>query len=255
MLDKTKLRTDAKAISIKSVDYGKLGLFKEKFNKWVHSSVQEVKGLPEHYYIVSGVTDALNQTYSIYNRIGVFPGEYGYHSLVLGDRVTTDLEQCDCIVISHPFSADGKSSRDRLRIADTFDKPIFVDCAFFGACHSIDFDFTPFKNIHSVCFSLSKSYGTGHNRVGLLYTIDKYPVTVQSEWHYEFVSSAEYHYDLIDDRTPDTIPDKYIQMQHFICKQLNLVPSNTVMFGLDYTDEYKKFERAYVNRVCITDLF
>jgi hypothetical protein len=255
MLDKSKLRTDAKALELKHIDYGKLHLFKEKFNQWVHSSIQVVKGLPEKYYIVSGVTDALNQTYGLYNRIGVFVGEYGYHSLVLGDRVTTDLEKCDVIVISHPFSADGLCSHKRLKIADTYNKPIFVDCAFFGACYDIDFDFSQYKNIHSVCFSLSKSYGTGHNRVGLLYTKDRYPVTVQSEWHYEFVSSATYHYDLIDTKTPDTMPERYKRMQHYICEQLELLPSKTILFGLDHSDRYQKFNRGYVNRVCITDLY
>lgn len=255
MLDKSKLRKDAKAIGIKSVDYGKLNLFKEKFNTWVHSSVQQVKGLPDKYYVVSGITDALNQTYGLYDRIGVFEGEYGYHSLVLGNRVTTDLDNCDVIIVSHPFSADGMCSHFKLAIADTYNKPIFVDCAFFGICHDIDFDFTQYKNIHSVCFSLSKSYGTGHYRVGLLYTKDRYPVTVQSDWHYEFIASAEYHYDLLDTKTPDTMVERHKRMQLFICEQLKLKPSNTILFGLDYSDEYLKYKRGSVNRVCITDLF
>ena len=49
------------------------------FDNWIHSSQQIVTGLPTNKYIVSGITDAFNQTYGLYNKIGVFPGEYGYH--------------------------------------------------------------------------------------------------------------------------------------------------------------------------------
>ena len=58
---------------------------------------------------VSGVTDALNQLYGLYNKIGIFDGEYLYHQNVLGEKATTNLQEADCIVVSHPFSADGKS--------------------------------------------------------------------------------------------------------------------------------------------------
>lgn len=228
--------------------------FKEKFNRWIHSSKQIVKGLPNNSYIVSGLTDAFNQTYGLYHKVGVFPGEYGYHKLIVGDRVTTDLNEADIIIVSHPFSADGMCSHDKLKIADSYNKPIFVDCAFFGLCHGINFDFTQYKNIHSVGFSLSKTFGTGWRRVGLLYTIDRYPVTVYSEWNYHLISSAEIHYNLIDTMTPDDMTYKYIDTQLSICKYLNVSPSNTIIFGLDYSDRYNKFKRGNVNRLCLSTI-
>ena len=57
--------------------------FEKIFDRWIHSSNQQVKGLPEQYFIVSGVTDALNQLYGLYNKIGIFDGEYLYHQNVL----------------------------------------------------------------------------------------------------------------------------------------------------------------------------
>lgn len=254
MINQSKILKGAVALGAPDYDFESFLKFKNKFDKWIHSSAQTVAGLPENYHIVSGLTDAFNQTYSLYNRIGIFKGEYGYHRLVIEDRVTEDLSTADVIIVSHPFSADGMSSHDKLKIADSYNKPIFVDCAFFGICHDIDFDLTPYKNIHSVCFSLSKTFGTGWRRVGLLYTVDKYPVSVYSEWDYHFIAAAEHHYTLIDTMTPDTMVEKHLTRQLAICKELDVTPSNTIIFGLDYTDRYSKFKRGNVNRLCLTAL-
>ena len=230
----------------------KMQWFQREFHKWVHSSVQEVKGLPKQHYIVSGITDAFNQLYGLYNKIGIFEGEYYYHQNVLGERATTDLREADCIVISHPFSGDGKCSHDKLAEANSYGVPIFVDCAFFGICHGISFDFKPYKNVHSVCFSLSKTFGTGLHRVGLLYTKDCFPCTVYNTWGYPLVATAEHHYGLINTIGPDEMPRRHKDAQQRICRRLGLIPSPTVIFGLDYSTRYERFKRGDTNRVCIT---
>lgn len=245
----------AKAPEFSSAGIPEFENFKKQFHLWIHSSVQTVKGLPKKYYVVSGITDAFNQTYAMYHNVGVFEGEYGYHAKVLGDRVTTDLKKADCIIISHPFSATGMCAHYMLAVADSYNVPIFVDCAFFGICHGISFDFSAYKNIHSVCFSLSKSMGTGLHRVGLLYTRDQYPVTKYAEWGYPFIAAAKHHYDLIQQVGPDHMVKKYRPAQEEICGMHGLIPSNTVIFGLDYTTAYNEFDRGGVNRLCLTDFF
>lgn len=228
--------------------------FKTKLNDWIHSSTQVVAGLPGQGYVVSGVTDALNQTYALYHKIGIFRGEYSYTRTIIGDRATFDLEQCDAIVLSHPFSADGKSSHDKLAIANTYNKPIFVDCAFFGVCGNIDFDFSAYQNIHSVCFSLSKTFGTGNWRTGMLYTNDEYPSKVYEPWAYHFLAGAEYHYQLLDKWSPDYMYETYRDKQLTVCSDLGFLPSDTVIFGLDFSDKWKYFDRGGTNRMCISDL-
>lgn len=238
-----------------SYDLKSYNKFHERFHSWIHSSKQVVAGLPLNSYIVSGVTDAFNQTYSLYNKIGVFEGEYEYHKKVFPDRVTYNLEEADIIIISHPFSADGESSHDRIAKADQLGIPIFIDCAFFGICSGINFDFSSYKNIHSVCFSLSKTFGTGWQRVGMLYTIDPYPVRVYADWQYPLLASAEWHYDMIEMYGPDDMFQKYRFQQEEICDRIKAVPSSTVIFGLDYSDRYKEFKRGNVNRLCISKEF
>lgn len=237
-----------------STDIEKYQDFIRSYHNWIHSSDQPVKGLPGKPFVVSGITDAFNQLYGLYNKVGLFDGEYGYHKLVLGDRVTHNFNDADCIVVSHPFSADGFSADAHLQIADRYNKPIFVDCAFFGVCHDIDFDFTGYKNIHSVCFSLSKTFGTGLHRVGLLYTKDKFPTTVYHDWNYPLISQAIQHNLILQTKTPDCAFKNYKQKQIDICKQLDLTPSNTILFGLSSDDKYKEYKRGNINRVCISGM-
>lgn len=237
-------------------DIVKFNYFRHEYHRWIHSGKQHVDGLPKDFYVVAGITDAFNQTYALYNTIGIFPGEYGYHKNVMPNRVTHDLSKADVIVISHPFSADGECSHHRIAEADKHNIPIVVDCAFFGACSGIDFDFKKYKNIHSVCFSLSKAFGTGLQRVGLLYTKDKYPVTIYDQWQYPLTASAIFHYKLIKDYGPDYIYDKYRESQVHVCQSLKLNPSSTVLFGVDFNNRYgDKYKRGDTNRVCISDYF
>lgn len=229
--------------------------FHNQFETWIHSSKQKVAGLPGKSYIVSGITDAFHQTYSLYNKIGIFDGEYGYHEKVFPDRITYDLKEADVIIISHPFSADGECSHNKIEEADKLGIPIFIDCAFFGICSGINFDFSQYKNVHSVCFSLSKTFGTGWQRVGLLYTIDNYPATVYADWQYPFTAGALYHYDLIKKIGPDDMYEKYRVQQEWICDIMKILPSSTVIFGLDYSDRFNKYKRGNVNRLCISKEF
>lgn len=254
MIDRSKIYRTAVGVGYDWQDPGCYDEFKKKFHDWIHSTKQPLSGLPESSVLTVGITDAFNQTYSIYNKIGIFPGEYGYHEMVLKDRITTDLSIADVIIVSHPFSSNGMSAHDKLKYADTYNKPIFVDCAFFGICHNTSFDFTEYNNIHSVAFSLSKAFGTGRQRVGLLYTKDRYPVHVNEEWGYAFDLSANYHMSMIDNTTPDTIPEKYKNRQHEICREIEVQPSDTIIFGLDYTDRFTEYKRHNVNRLCLTDL-
>ena len=206
--------------------------FLQAFQVWIQSSEQAVLGLPKKRtpHVVSGITDAFNQLYGMYNKIGVHDGEYMYHQNVLKEeRITTNLEEADKLGI-----------------------PIFIDCAFFGICHGIDFNFKPYNNIHSVCFSLSKTFGTGLNRVGLLYTKDNFPCKVYKEWGYPLIASAEHHYRKIKEIGPDDLPKKYLQRQIRVCRKLGLIPSPTVIFGLSYDPRYTRFKRGSTNRVCIT---
>jgi hypothetical protein len=234
--------------------------FLNKFDSWIHSSDKNVNGLPPNKYLTTGVTDVFDKTYIKYNKIGIFPGEYSYHIMVLEEyldesRITYDLTEADIIIVSHPFSADGLSSREKLQLADSYNKPILVDCAYFGACSNISFDFTPYKNIVSVAFSLSKVFGTGSLRIGLLYTKDFYPYAIWDEWSYQLHSNVDYHYNLIDKIGPDDLAKQFKKQQLNLCDKYKLQPSDTVLFGLDNSERYTDYKRHNINRICLSKLY
>ena len=234
--------------------------FLNKFDSWIHSSNKNVKGLPCKKYLTVGVTDVFDKTYIKYDKIGIFPGEYSYHRMILDEhsdktRITYNLAEADIIIVSHPFSADGLSSIEKLRLADSYNKPILVDCAYFGACSNISFDFTSYKNIVSVAFSLSKVFGTGNLRMGLLYTTDFYPYAIWNEWNYHLYSNVDCHYNLIDKIGPDDLAKQYKKQQLDLCNKYKLQPSDTVLFGLDYSERYDSYKRHDINRICLSKLY
>jgi hypothetical protein len=234
--------------------------FLNKFDKWVHSSNKNVKGLPTNKYLTAGITDVFDKTYIKYNKIGIFPGEYSYHCMILEEyltesRITYNLAEADIIIVSHPFSADGLSSNEKLQLADSYNKPILVDCAYFGVCSDISFDFTPYKNIVSVAFSLSKTFGTGNLRIGLLYTNDFYPYAVWDEWFYQSYSNIDYHHNLIDKIGPDDLAKQFKKQQIKLCNKYKLQPSKTILFGLDKIGRYDNYRRHDVNRICLSKLY
>jgi hypothetical protein len=227
--------------------------FISKLDSWIHSSNQKIQGLPSNKYLTAGITDVLDKTYINYEKIGIFPGEYSYHALVLEEsRLTYDLASADIIIVSHPFSATGNGSDAKLFLADAYNVPILVDCAYFGVCSNINFDFTRFKNIRSVAFSLSKTFGTGNHRLGLLYTNDFYPYEIWNEWGYQYYPDVELHSTLLDTLSPDDTVTKFKKVQIEVCNKYRLLPSDTVLFGLDYGEDYKGYKRDFVNRLCLS---
>ena len=47
---------------------------------------------------------------------------------------------------------------------------------------------------------------------------------------------------------------KYKDSQLAVCQEFNIIPSNTILFGLDYSEKYVSFKRGPVNRLCISKL-
>lgn len=225
--------------------------FSNDFDLWIRLYSGPIGGIPKQSMITNGITDALHQLYIKYQTIGIFSGEYGYHNLV--HNTTYNLEDADAIIISHPFSADGMSSHDKIALADKLNKPLIIDCAFFGACSGISFDFSQYNNVVAVMFSLSKSMGTGANRVGKIYTELNLPSKVLNI-NYPFLGNVLYHQQLLAKTTPNCVANKYREVQLEICREYDLVPSDTVMFGLDYTNTYDEYKRGDINRVCISHM-
>ena len=237
--------------------------FVELYTNWILSSkIFEIKSLNRfsNRYITNGVTNAFDDFYFIHkNNITVLKGEYPYHRDI-GFTVVTDIKDIpnnSGLIISYPFSATGnvhESWEEIIEYCCDNNISIFIDCCLFGVS-SVDTLDLSHPCITHVAFSLSKIFGTGGARLGLMFTshLDYTPISNQNKWFYTNMAGQIIHTSLLKNFSPDYIFNKYRSKQLEICNNLDIVPSNTVLFGLSSDDKWKEFNRdGYINRMCIS---
>lgn len=240
--------------------------FCKEYKNWITTTqINSVKCLEKFEYSVysNGTSQAFDMFY-IKNKDRRFrccKGEYIYHQLAwrnnwpnwkfLDDGI---IKESDAVVISLPFSNTGNNP-DNLKFllnqCDELKVPVLLDCAYFGICANIDFDFTH-DCITDIVFSLSKTFPVAHARIGMRLTKvdDDDLMFVYDKINYNNRISAKLGLELIRKYPPDYIYKKYQAQQEAICKHLNIKQSNTVMFGLDFNNLYPEYNRGCnVNRL------
>ena len=241
--------------------------FAECYRNWIVSTkVNTVVGL-ENFPIAAvsqGTTEAFDKFYLAHHsrRFRCFRGEYMYHAAswknyfnwaYIEDDV---LRENDALVISQPFSNSGKTySRlyGTLERAYELGVPVLVDCAFFGLTGGIHYDFDH-PAIHTVTFSLSKAFPVAHLRIGVRFTKsdDDDALLVNNKSAYVNRLSCAVGIDIMTQFSPDYNYNTYRENQIKLCQQLKVVPSHTVIFGLDVTNQYPQYHRnGLENRLCI----
>ncbi len=216
-------------------------LFKDTYHQWILSNkLFPIVGLNNfrYRYITNGITEAFTD---FYDRpvLYVFENEYNYHK-ELGQRTVKSIEEVpnySRLVVSYPFSGTGNVREDWNDIIDYCNKmhiEIFIDCCFFGIS-KVDRLNLNHDCITHVAFSLSKTFATGGIRTGVLYKRHKTttPVTIANDHHYVQLAGCHLHYHLINNIKPEFIYNKYRDKQISLCKELNMIPSDTVIFGID----------------------
>lgn len=217
----------------------------------------------KHSVFSNGTSQAFDMFYikNKHRRFRCFRGEYVYHQLAWRNSfpnwkfIEDDaLRSNDAVVISLPFSNTG-NEHDQLKwLLDNctaLEIPVLVDCAYFGTCKDINFDFTS-KCISDVVFSLSKTFPVAHARIGMRLTRidDDDLMFVYDKINYNNRIGAKLGLELIKQYSPDYIYNKYFEQQKNICNRLDIVPSNTILFGLDYHNRYPEYNRGTnINRL------
>lgn len=238
--------------------------FSFKYKKWIQSSEHAiVNGLETYnYYLTDGVTGAFcdfEKTYPALTSV-VLRGEYPYHRDTGATRIEglSELTPGQKLYISYPFAAHGMAHDQFDLILDTCDKrsiPVFVDCAYFGACAFPNLDVER-DCIKFIAFSMSKAFATGRCKIGICFTKqqDTY-MALLNEYSYVNHVSIGLHDHIINNFTPDYMFNKYRTKQLDICSKYKLEPSDTVFLAYSYTPKYKGFDRdGTVSRYGISDL-
>lgn len=203
----------------------------EKFEKWILSSKNNsFQGLKNFKYIdvTVGTTQTFDEAYLRYSnrQLRTFSAEYKYHSRNVNVKVLdteTDyipLEKDDWVIVSLPFSGIGNKHKffDTLLLdAEIKNVPIIIDCAWFGTCYNVNFNFDS-SNIVAVTFSLSKGIGMGNMRTGIRYSnyTDGY-IRQQNNFKHLVFSNMQIGLWQMEKFNPDFITNKYLSYYKKMC--------------------------------------
>ena len=246
----------------------------DAYRLWINSTtLNSVTGLDQYPVaaITAGTSESFDKFYLKHNgsRFRCFQGEYLYHRLswqhqrvtwrYLGDE---PIRSGDAVVISLPFADTGDMhplyNKQLLDQCQALNVPVLLDCAFFGICANIDFDFLH-PAITDVCFSLSKTFPVSTLRIGIRFTRqdDGDSLLIYNNTQYINRFAASVGLKLLKSQSPDEIYQRYAKQQHIWCHTHNLVPSNTVIFGIDHEHQFDQYNRGmeHTNRLCFSKYF
>jgi len=233
--------------------------FCDAYIGWINSTkYNTISGLDNFKFACysNGTSEAFDKFYvnNAGRRFRCFKGEYMYHRLVWRNNYPTwrfleddTLDENDAVVISLPFSDTGIKHADMDTMLNECSKlgvPVLVDCAYFGICSDIDFNFNH-ECITDITFSLSKTFPVAHARIGMRLTKvdddDSLFVYNKSGYINRIGSSLGLCY--LKEFSPEYIVDTYKSKQTEFCSALNATVSNTVLFGVG-GDEWAEYNRG-----------
>lgn len=184
--------------------------------------------------VVIGTTQTFDEAYYTYRnrQLRVFSNEYSYHKRNVLVKTLNDennnyvpLEKNDWVLISLPFSGNGNIAlyyEILLKDAEEKNIPVIVDCAWFGTCRNINFDFSS-PVIKAVTFSLSKGIGLGNMRTGIRFSnYDTGSIKQQNDYKHLVFSNMQIGIWQMNKFGPDYITNKYLNAYKKMCKDLKL---------------------------------
>ena len=242
--------------------------FTDEYVKWIsQTKINTVKGI-EQFPIAAfsnGTTEAFDKFYlrNQSRRLRYFKGEYMYHQIAGREYFdqsefieNAELDSNDVVVVSLPFADTGGEHPEMqavLEQCERLDIPVLIDCAYFGICADILFNFN-YSCITDITFSLSKSFPVPHLRIGmrLTRTDDDDALLVSNKTQYINRISAEVGRKILAKYSPDDTYKQYFATQKNLCEQLDVTPSPCVIFGIDQNNLYSQYNRGtHTNRLCL----
>ena len=265
---------DKNDIAIPSV-----GKYSTVWREWLNfSNNKSLKGLESFTH--ADYTQGTSQTFDNFilrhskdREIIVLEGDFQYHAC-LGKHVefkyieyphhlegTLKGPGLHALLISAPFSDFGCIHPDFeyiMKICDVHDIPVCLDLAYWGIAKNIHIDLDKFPAIKEVTCSLSKPFFTLENhRVGIRFTKDYVDdgISMLNEVkmanNYSMALGVEY----MRNFSPDYNWDKYRKPYEKLCRDLDLVYSDSVIFALGDAERHEEFNRGVEGnyRVCISE--
>ena len=244
--------------------------FVDAYRDWILSTrINQIQGLSSYPVMVSshGTSESFDKFYLKHHlrRFRCFKGEYMYHAAswktYFPDWLWIDdaaIHEQDAVVISLPFSDTGDPHPDMDRVLDQCDRlgvPVLLDCAFFGACGNLCFDFDR-DCVRDITFSLSKTVPVAHARIGIRFSKidDDDSLLIHHKTGYVNRLALDLGIKIMQSIGPDQCFLKFRDRQLKICQELSLTASSTIFLGIDTQGRWPQYNRGRdTNRLCIAD--
>lgn len=242
--------------------------FITRYQSWLlDTKLNTIDGLHNFKYIspTLGTTQSFDAFYLKHSerRFCVFAGEYTYHKVALKQKQyhvlkdVSELCENDAFIISSPFSDYGNEHpllEDALERCTELGIPALMDCAYFGACNDMHFNFN-YSCIETVVFSLSKTFPVAHLRIGIRFNknYDDDGIDILKQVDYTNRFGAAIGKRLMDMYTPDYIYEKYNRKQKDVCNRLNVSPSKCVLIGIGGENWFSLNRGNTWNRLCLSN--
>ena len=237
-------------------------LFLEYYPQWINESkLNSVSGLEnfKHKAISIGCTQALDW-FHLYaaqhgRTIKLFKGEYPYNRdigiFAYSSQMIenpANLHKNDALILSYPFSGTGTKHdqyEDIMERCNQLDIPVLLDCAWLGSAKDQHIDVNH-KCIYGVAFSLTKSLSCGNWRTGMCFTNDdRCNMVLCTEWEHQVHLNTWIGYNLMQKFSTDTLQNVYGKYQQKICRDHNLIPTDTVHICHSYDVKWKDYHRDF----------
>ena len=242
----------------------------QTWRSWLTASTYNtVHGLDQFMYstFIPGTTAAFGEFISRYptRRIRVSRSDFILTKILSRtyERLVVDLEDGpllfnDCLIVSFPFSGNGSLYPDIdliLDQADALGVPVFVDAAYFGISHGIDYPLDR-TCVQDVAFSLSKNLAGDPLRLGIRFTKNKVDDGASAALLGGDIFDrlgAAISIKLLEKYPHDWLIKQLMPHNEIICGCYNLRPSNTLTITLGRSAYYAEYNRGDYTRVVISD--
>ena len=247
--------------------------FVDTYYKWVQGSkLNKLHNLDKFPVVdfVHGTSQAFDFWYQKHHnkRFRCLKGDYAYHKVSWKTYFNwayledDELREGDALIISVPFSDLGAKHPETESILDKCDElgiPVFIDAAYYCIVRDLEFDLDR-PCIDTIAFSMSKAfYGAERLRIGIRCRRKEEDdgAVLFNQFHCVAKIAAGVGYELCKRFDIDYNQNTFREKQIKICKELNIKPSDSVLFGLADKNhsEFGDYNRGTEwRRVCISKL-
>lgn len=248
--------------------------FLNNYKSWLTIS-QNLYGFNSYNYLTysNGTTEAFDKFYQKYSRedrrLRLWKGEYFYHQIQARENFTQfawinedSIVPNDVVVVSAPFSDTGSLPQDFDSVMQQccdLKVPVLLDMAYLSLTKDfyINLDY---PCIETITTSLSKVFPVEHMRIGIRLNRHKTDDTLDAYCNQAtpYVNTIGVYIgnELIKKFPQQYVNNKWESAQLDVCKQLDVEPSNCVIFGIDTKNLYKEYNRGgNTNRLCFSNLW